>query len=257
VDDLNLNLLELRNIDVDLAHQHNLPFADVFWPMFLAHNAATSKYGTNFAIPGKDGVHPGWAGSFIMAYSFLKAMELDGEIGLFQVDLKNNQASASKGHEVVSLKDGKLVLESRRYPFCATGTLDSDNSIRAALQFVPFQSELNRFLLIVRNADRQNYKVTWGSESKTFSAAQLAQGINLVEAFTTTPFQEAFDRVDKAVAAKQEYETRQVKQLFHGPEAKTDMKLTAELTERTRAPLVKAIRKNFVPVRHEIVIQAE
>ncbi|MDB6018260.1 MAG: hypothetical protein JWR19_2749 [Pedosphaera sp.] len=46
------------------------------------------NYGTNYGIPGNDGVHPHWAGHTVMAYAFMKAMGLNGDIGTFTVDLK-------------------------------------------------------------------------------------------------------------------------------------------------------------------------
>jgi hypothetical protein len=59
------------------------------------------------------------------------------------------------------------------------------------------------------------------------------------------------------VAAKQNYETRQVKDLFHGPEGHADLAATVALTEKTRAPLAEAVRKAFVPVTHTIKIEAQ
>jgi hypothetical protein len=59
------------------------------------------------------------------------------------------------------------------------------------------------------------------------------------------------------VAKKQAYETRQIKDLFHGPEGKADMEMTTTLTEKVRTPLADAIRAAFVPVRHTIRIETE
>ncbi len=92
---LNLNLNELRNIGVQIAESEGVGFADVFWPMFTQDYFAREKYGTNYAVPGKDGVHPGWAGQTIMAYAFLKGLGLDGDIGTFTIDLAQNKASGT------------------------------------------------------------------------------------------------------------------------------------------------------------------
>jgi hypothetical protein len=59
------------------------------------------------------------------------------------------------------------------------------------------------------------------------------------------------------VARKQAYETRQIKELFHGPEGRTDMETTVLLTEKVRQPLVEAVRREFQPVRHTISVVAE
>ena len=272
VDDLNMNLCTLRNIGIEIAQQERVRFADVFWPMLTAGVAAQQKYGTNYAIAGKDGVHPGWAGQTVMAFAFLKALGLDGDIGTFTVDLKRNQMKASKGHEVLSQEDGVFEIRSMRYPFCAClpkeertaqypsceeDSVAQDNSIRSALTLIPFNRELNRFRLIVQNAKPATYKVTWGGETMTFSADQLGEGINLAEEFTISPFLQAFAKVDAAVAAKQAYETKQIKELFRSPEAKSDMEGVAARTEQKRQELVLAIKNVFGPVIHRIKIEAE
>jgi alpha-acetolactate decarboxylase len=148
-------------------------------------------------------------------------------------------------------------MKSSRYPFCATGDVSKDNSFRSAMTLVPFNQELNRFVLVVKNGSAAKYRVAWGEESKTFAASQLATGVNLADEFVANPFSGAFEKVDKAVAAKQEYETRQIKVMFHGPEAKTEMEAIEKLTERVRAPLVAAVRKAFVPVTHTLRVTAE
>ena len=80
--------------------------------------------------------------------------------------------------------------------------------------------------------------------------------MNLAEDFPENPFSEAFKKVNDAVKAKQEYETKQIKQLFHGDEGKNDMEATVVKTEKEREPLVAAIKKAFVPVTHVIRIEA-
>jgi hypothetical protein len=81
VDDLNRNLGELRNIGIGVARRERVAFADVFQPMLITTYEGKKKYGPDYEIPGKDGVHPGWAGQLVMAYAFLKSLGLDGEIG--------------------------------------------------------------------------------------------------------------------------------------------------------------------------------
>ncbi len=271
VENLNLSLCRLRNIGIELAQKERAGFADVFWPMLTSGVAAQKQYGTNFAIAGADGVHPGWAGHTVMAYAFLKALGLDGEIGTFIVDLEKRTMKAGNGHELVSTADGVFRIKSSRYPFCAcvpggqkaasypdcrNDDQTKDNSIRSAMTLIPFNQQLNRLMLVARNG-RGGYKVTWGDESKSFSATQLARGVNLAEEFPTNPFSEAFAKVDAAVAAKQAYETKQIKQIFRSPEAKTDMDDLVALTETERRLLVEAIKSAFLPVTHTITIAAE
>lgn len=277
VDDLNLNLSKLRNIDVILAKSERVSFADVFWPMFNGQKLALQKYDNNYHVSGADGVHPGWAGHTVMAYAFLRAMGLDGDIGTFTVDLKKNRMKASKGHEVLSSKDGEFEIRSSRYPFCPCepeGTavknypacdkddISKDNSIRSGMTLVPFNEDLNHLRLFIIHPKAAQYQVTWGSESKTFPAERLVRGINLAAEFPANPFTEAFARVDAAVAAKQNFETTEIKQDFrpHGvrnltPEeiaAQTDKVLVED--EKKHAEFAAAIQEAFAPVTHVIRI---
>ena len=258
VDALNLNLCQLRNIGVEIAKKEKVGFADVFWPMLVEAHQAREIYGTNYALAGGDGVHPDWAGHLVMAYAFLHSFGLDGEIGTFTVDLKSNKAKVSSGHELLGFKDGELRITSHRYPFCiGNGDPSKSDNIRSGTMLVPFDQELNRLMLVVKRPQAKAYKVTWGTETKSFSAAQLTKGINLAEEFPVNPFSDAFKRVDEAVAAKQNFETREIKEIFRSPAAKADMEGTVAKAELQRAPLVAAVKTAFVPVTHTVKIVAE
>jgi hypothetical protein len=124
------------------------------------------------------------------------------------------------------------------------------------MKAVPFNQELNRFLLVAKGGQGKSYKVTWGNASKDYSAAELAKGVNLADDFEVNPFSEAFQKVDAAVLAKQEFETVQIKTIFHGPEGK-NMEKAVKTTEEKRAPLAAAIRSAFVPVTHVLKLEAQ
>lgn len=257
-DELNINLCALRDEDIDIARRFKTAFADVFWLMFKAGYEGQSRYGTEqspYMVSGKDGVHPGWAGHLVMAYAFLQAMGLDGEIGTVTVDLGAQTATATAGHTVENFKDNALTLVSTKYPFCAGGAADSDNSLRSGATLVPFFQDLSRFRLIVKNAAAGQYKIAWGNTTNLYTAAQLAEGVNLAADFVDNPFCEPFKRVDEAVAAKQAFETRQIKEIFHGPEGQADLAKAAERTEAERAPLAAAVAAALAPVRHTILLQ--
>ncbi len=122
------------------------------------------------------------------------------------------------------------------------------------MTLVPFDDDLNQFQLTVSGLADGKYRLEWGDQSKEFSAVELADGINLAEEFPQNPFSAAFDRVDQAVAAKQAYETEQVKKVFHGPQGKADMEQAVAETEAKRKPLADAIHAAMVPVTHSIKI---
>ena len=256
-EDLNLSLLRLRNHDVEIAETAGVRFADVYWPMLTAGFTAQQKYGQDYMMPGKDGVHPGWAGQTVMAFAFLKALGLDGQIGKINWDAAAGTATGSDGHDMLGVAEGGVKFKSSRYPFCVPeGDVAKDDSIRSAVALIPFHETLNRFTLVLTNAAAPSYSVTWGGVTKTWSKADLEKGINLAAEFPDNPFCAPFEKVSKAVFAKQDYETRQIKTLFHGPEGAADMEMTAALTEKVRAPLAGAVAESVVPVEHVLVIKA-
>ena len=256
-EDLNLSLLRLRNHDVEIAEAAGVRFADVYWTMLTAGFTAQQKYGQDYMMPGKDGVHPGWAGQTVMAYSFLKALGLDGQIGKITWDAAAGTATGSEGHDMLGAADGGVKFRSTRYPFCVPeGDETKDDSIKSAAALIPFHETLNRFTLVLTNAAAASYSVTWGGVTKTWPKADLEKGINLSAEFPNNPFSEPFGKISKAVFAKQDYETRQIKTLFHGPEGRADMEMTAALTEKVRAPLADAVAKSVVPVEHVLMVKA-
>ncbi len=254
----NLNLCALRDIAIEVAESEGVRFADIFWPMYQAqvfapgqHNATEEK---PYFVAGSDGIHPGWAGHVIMAWSMLRALGLDGEIASLNVNLEQITASASDGHKINSVENGKLEVTSTRYPFCVTGDINDYDSIRSGMTLVPFAEDLNRFVLKLAAPQHAKYRVVWGDESHEFSADELTAGVNLAAVFVNNPFRTAFDAVDRAVAEKQAFETTQVKKVFHGPEGQRDFGAAAESTEAQRKPLAEAIAHAFVPVAHTIEI---
>jgi hypothetical protein len=132
--------------------------------------------------------------------------------------------------------------------------------------FVPFNQELNRLTLIVKDLPAERAKVTWGKASKVFARADLGKGINLAAEFPDNPFAEMFAKVDAAVAAKQAHETYMVKQ---GMPAIRGLQKTLEgdkEVDAAGASLLKklldketglsdAARAAVTPVRHTIVIE--
>ncbi|MFK8113915.1 MAG: SGNH/GDSL hydrolase family protein [Rubripirellula sp.] len=258
LDEHNLHLCALRDIALGVAESENVRFADIFWPMYQANFSAPKKYASSrdepYLVAGTDGIHPGWAGHVMMAYAFLNAMGIDGKIGEFVIDLESGNATASDGHQVDSTSDGVVRITSSRYPFCAKGPIDDDDSIRSGMTLVPFHEQLNRFVLKVKGAKSKRVKVKWGGVSKEFDAATLADGIHLAAEFPTNPFTESFTRVDEAVAKKQEFETHQIKRVFHGKEGRKDFEAAVKKTEAQRQPLAYAIASAMQPVSHQFTI---
>jgi len=257
----NDNLAHLRDIARDLAKNADMPFANVHDAMMDVMKKAKAAYGEDYHVGGGDGVHPAPNGHLVMAYAFLKAMGFDGNLGTITIDTAG-KATATGGHKVLSAKGGKVELESTRYPFCFFGDGASPDSTRSVLPFFTFNEDLNRLTLIVKGLKGGKARVAWGPGapgSKSFTAAQLAQGINLAAEFLDNPFCEAFQKVDGEIAAKQNYETWLIKSNRMAPagtpEAKSARWPTTVLAKYDA--LVKAVHEAVVPVKHTLTVTPE
>jgi lysophospholipase L1-like esterase len=259
----NQTLADLSRIAREVAAEQNVMFADVYTPMTSVMSAAKAKYGPAYAVAGPDGIHPWANGHLVMAYAFLKALGCPGDIGTITWDAKSGAATGTLGHQVLSAKDGSIELESTRYPFCFYGDPADPNSTKGVLDFLPFNDDLNRFLLVVTNGSAAHYNVTWGDESKVFTAAQLTQGVNLAAEFMDNPFAKAFATVDHTVREQQAFETPAVKSILHSlsdgysllPEEKASLDEIKTATVRKAKALSEAARATVAPVKHTIKIE--
>jgi len=240
-------------------------FADVWDPMVDVMTKAKAKYGRDYDIAGGDGVHPGHNGHLVMAYAFLKGLGCDGTIGTITLDLAGNKGQATDGHKVLSFQDGTAEMESTRYPFCFHGAnLESHDSTRGVLEFLPFNQDLNRFQLVVTNPGADRVKVTFGKDTKEFAAADLAKGINLAAEFLDNPFSEPFQKVEGAIRNQQNFETPLIKDLMHNlmryqefapAEADSLKRIQAALIDRDKTEFA-ASAAAVQPVRYTIKIDA-
>jgi lysophospholipase L1-like esterase len=260
----NDNLAHLRDIARRVADEEGAHFADVNDPMMREMEQAKAKYGDDYHVAGSDGVHPWQNGQLVMAYAFLAAMGFDGDIGTITIDLKG-KATATDGHRVLSASGGKVELESTRYPFCFYGDGVSPDSERSILPFVPFNRELNRLTLIVKNLGSEKAQVTWGTLTKEFGRSQLESGVNLAGEFLDNPFSEPFQKLDAVVQGKQGFETYMVKQVITNfrylrevlgddPEVANAMSVLRAKLFAEQAQLQAQARAAVVAVRHTIVV---
>jgi len=259
----NGTLGQLRDIAREVAQQHGVIFADLYAPMLETMAKAKARYGPDYAFAGGDGVHASRSGSLVMAYAFLKALGCDGNIGTISVDMASNQAQASEGHKVLSVREGAVELESSRYPFCFFGDPKSAGATSGIIEVCAFNSEVNRLVLKVSSTSAARLKVTWGAQSKVFDVAVLAKGINLAAEFIDNPFSEPFRKVDEAVRQQQMTETSLIKGLLHNlPGYSQQLPEQRDAFERIRSSVIQRCLANadaptrlVLPVRHTIKIE--
>jgi len=255
----NDTLSRLSGIAKEVATENGFIYAGLHPFMMRVMRDAKAALGEDYSVCGShDGVHPDANGHLVMAYAFLKAMGLDGNIGTITVDMAGCTA-ATEGHRILSSTKGTVEIESTRYPFCFPA------DTRDILPFIPFNRDLNRYMLVVENLPKPMAEVSWGTATKVFSKADLEAGINLAEEFPDNPFSEPFQRLEQLVAEKQSRETLVVKGIItHFPalagETSKDREIM-ELTEELRQKLLERnaqdaarVRAAVVPVTHQIRI---
>jgi len=258
----NETLGKLSDIGKSIAAKYGAGYIDIHSYLAASMEKAKQKFGREYDVCGRDGIHPAQNGHLVIAYGFLKGLGFDGNIGSVVIDM-NGGASVSEGQKVISSGNGSAEIESGKYPYCFTE--NSANSAKNMLPFIPFNEELNRFTLTVKNLAWEKAKVVWGGQEKVFSKQELSKGINLAAEFTENPFVQAFADVEKAVYAKQDYETNMIKKftemLPDELKAKSRMLKIFPAVEayreenfRLQAKLSESVKARVVPVKHRIVV---
>jgi lysophospholipase L1-like esterase len=244
------SLERFRVMDIAMARQHGIAYADVRWRMQTTVQGVKAALGTDYRMSGRDGVHPGPNGHLCIAHEVLRALGCDGAIATISMDMAGGAPTASSGHVVVSSSPGRVELDSARYPFC-TGYDGSDAADRMAaiLPWLPFNQDLNRFVLTVSGLQTAAADVTWGGETRRFSRAALAAGINLAAAFPHTPFDAAFAGLMERIGLRQQQERTMIKAAREAI-ASTVGWTAADVVLRDR--LDRDVHAGLVPVRHVI-----
>lgn len=261
----NENLAQLRDIAKKLADENKQPFANVHDTMIDALGKSKAALGKGYGPFGSDGFHPAPAGQLLMAQAFLKALGLDGEIGVITINMKS-ASNASSGHTLQSDKPGHVEVTSTKWPFCFDAALKDANSNRSILQFTSFNQDLNRLTLHVIGLSTDKAKIKWGAESKEFTRNQLEDGINLAAEFAKTPFDAAFADLMGAIGLKQAFETIAIKNLItnfrsFAAEAKEDAEFAAALNNLKKkvgeknAQQDATARKRLKPIVHTIQVE--
>ena len=125
-----------------------------------------------------DGVHLNDLGQLAMAFAILKGLGAPADVSSATLDFADEKLVAAGGCEVT-----KIVREEQRLEFTRLDEgLPFNHGIFFALhyRFVPVPSELNRYLLSVKNLPAGKYDVSADDRAVgSFTAAQLSDGVNI------------------------------------------------------------------------------
>jgi len=178
--------------------------------------------------------------------------------------MASGNAQATAGHKILSVANGIIEVESSRYPFCFFGDPAKPKSTRGVIEFIPFNEELNRFILVAKSISADTKcKVTWGDVTKEYRGGELAKGINLAAEFLDNPFSEPFRRNEERFLEQQIFETRLTRFLLHripdylryAPETKEDFDSVIEKLCKKDKKMAAASSASVAPVRHSIKIE--
>ena len=182
------------------AEKNKWAYVDLFYPMTEMDQKGQQK-DTAFTLTGPDRIHPGNAGHFVMAYLFLKAQGLANKpIANVVVDAKSNKIIKTDNATISSInkKDDAVSFKylSKSLPF----PIDSSSRVWMnpqkqfeALNVIPFIKEFDEEMLTIKNLDAaKNYVLKIdGNDIKTFTGAELNDGINLATLSNTPQYQQA------------------------------------------------------------------
>ena len=173
-----------------IANELGVPTIDFSGPM-TALNAEQQKRDPSFTIIGPDRVHPWDPGHLVMAYEFLRAQKVFGFVSRMMIDAASGKLGNLENCEVTNLE-----VSTHSVSFtCLEGALPFPVEAGAmkALSYIPFTQELNQEMLLVRGLAPGQY--TLSMDGKTicrYTAAQLADGVNLATQTDTPQVQQAF-----------------------------------------------------------------
>ncbi len=141
-------------------------------------NKAIDDKSKHTTMHAKDGAHLNDLGQLAMAYAMLKGFGAPRDVSSAIVDAKDGKALAGENCQVSDV-------ESRADGVAFTrldGGLPFNYGLFYALnfRFVPLHSEMNRYMLGVKNLAAGRYRLTVsGRDVGKYSARQLAAGVNI------------------------------------------------------------------------------
>ncbi len=143
-----------------------------------AINAREQAKDPSFTVVGRDRVHPGPVGHFVMGYAFLRAQGMPKVVATLGIDARQGRASAAVNCTIANVQAG-----SAGVSFTATEKalpLVVPAEAMPALALVPFMAELNEERLVVSGLAAGTYELRIDDEVVgEYAAATLAAGVDL------------------------------------------------------------------------------
>jgi len=192
-------MLKIVDYQEEAAAKNGWGFVDFNRPMTEINLREQAK-DSSFTLCGDGRIHPDNDGHMVMAYLFLKAQGLTGKkVAGVELDGRNGKVLAAENCKVSDVKDSKTGIEYNYLAGSLPYPLDTLKrgwgSIKSQLdgtKVIPFFEEMNQELLTVKNLKEGAYKLSIdGDYIATFSAEDLANGVNLAKCTNTPQYKQA------------------------------------------------------------------
>lgn len=192
-----------------LASKYQAEVIDFHTPMGII-NHSLQAIDPSATIVSEDRVHPGVPGHLVMAYHFLKSQNMPQYVSAIQIDA----ASDGKVLQLINCElNGNLTVSPTSVCFAATENalpFPLNMAQVKALDWVPFQHDLNRQLLAVDNLAQGDYTLNIDNIMVgRYSSAELKVGIDLSANSATPQYQQSLKV--KALQDKQLKATSQLR----------------------------------------------
>ena len=180
------------------AAKNGWEFSDLNAPM-VALNQQFQQKDPAFTLCGSDRIHPDNDGHMVMAYLFLKAQGFVGkDVATMEINANKKEAVKAENCTVSNIKkignelSFDYLAEALPYPLDTIARGWGQKKSQAEVtKVVPFMEDMNREMLKVSGL-KGNYKLLIDDEEiGTWSAGELAKGINLAAESKTPQYQQA------------------------------------------------------------------
>ncbi|RCH55327.1 hypothetical protein DJ568_09100 [Mucilaginibacter hurinus] len=187
------------------AKANRWPFVDIYHPMDRL-NKDNQKVDSNFTLSGSgDRIHPESYGHLVWAYLYLCNQGLKGvPVADFTVDASQKRATAVNNCVIKNVTGTQNMLSfdylAKSLPFPIDEELHNGDKqpASAALRYVPLMDDLNKEMLRVTNLDGKTYELKIdGKVMASFTAEDLAKGVNMAAIKTTPQYLQAMEILKK------------------------------------------------------------
>lgn len=225
-----------------LASKYKADVIDFHTPMGVI-NHSLQAIDPSATIVGQDRVHPGLPGHLVMAYHFLKSQNMPQYVSAIQIDA----ATDGKVLQLINCElNGSLTATPESVCFTATENalpFPLSQAQVKALEWVPFQNDLNRQVLAVDNLAPGDYALSIDSIMVgRYSSEELKVGINLSANSATPQYQQSLK-----VKALQDQQLKATSQLRTIALVRHSMvkKIKPPVPEKDHAKLTTALAKHL------------